>query len=291
VTSVEVLVPAKINLWLEVIGKRSDGYHELSTLMLPIAVYDRLGVTLGGADEVLLECTHPDVPHDERNLAWRAADRFRRAAGIAHGVRIRLQKNIPVGAGLGGGSADAGVLLALLNDLTGGALDSATLIELARGLGADVAFFLQQRPALATGIGEQLEWVDGLPTYPIVLIKPPVMVPTRGIYQRLTLTRQGALIKIHAFKAQPWDLRRVLENDLESVTIGDFPVILQIKQWLLHNGALGALMSGSGPTVFGIFHTEEQSQKIAERAREFWSGSWVQAAKVLAGSDGSGQHN
>ena len=289
-TSVEALVPAKINLWLEVVGKRPDGYHELSTLMLPIAVYDHLEVTLGGTDEVLLECTHPDVPHDERNLAWRAADQFRRATGIAQGVRIRLKKNIPVGAGLGGGSADAGVLLALLNDLTGGALDPVTLLELARGLGADVAFFLHRRPSLATGIGEQLEWVDGLPAYPIVLIKPPVLVPTRGIYQRLTLTRQSALIKIHAFKAQPWDVRCVLENDLESVTIGDFPVILQIKQWLLRNGALGALMSGSGPTVFGIFRTEEQSQNIAERARELWSESWVQAARVLSGSDGACLH-
>jgi 4-diphosphocytidyl-2-C-methyl-D-erythritol kinase len=291
VTSVEVLVPAKINLWLEVVGKRPDGYHELSTLMLPIALYDHLEVTLGGQDEVLLECTHPDVPHDERNLVWCAADRFRRAAGMAHGVRIRLQKNIPVGAGLGGGSADAGVLLALLNELTGRALDSVALIDLARGLGADVAFFLYRRPALATGIGERLEWVDGLPAYPIVLIKPPVMVPTRGIYQRLTLTRQSTLIKIHAFKAQPWDVRRVLENDLESVTIGDFPVILEIKQWLLRNGALGALMSGSGPTVFGIFRTEEQAQGVAERAREVWSESWVQAAKVLSSYDGASLHN
>jgi 4-diphosphocytidyl-2-C-methyl-D-erythritol kinase len=287
VTSVKALVPAKINLWLEVVGKRSDGYHELSTLMLPIAVYDRLEVTLGG-DGVIVQCAHPDVPQDERNLAWRAADRFRRAAGVSPGVQIRLEKNIPVGAGLGGGSADAGVLLAVLNTMAGGALGSAALIELARGLGADVAFFLRQRPALATGIGERLEWVDALPAYPIVLIKPPVMVPTRGIYQRLTLTRKGSLIKIRTFKAQPWDVQRVLENDLESVTITDFPVIAEIKQWLLENGALGALMSGSGPTVFGIFRTEEQAQGTGDLARRVWPACWVQVTRVLSGSDSTG---
>jgi len=278
------LVPAKINLWLEVVGKRPDGYHELSSLMLPIAVYDRLELRLAGQG-VALDCAHPDVPDDHQNLAWKAADQFRRVTGAPPGIHIRLEKNIPVGAGLGGGSADAGVLLAVLNRLAGYPMDDAALIELARGLGADVAFFLRRQPALATGIGEKLELVAGLPAYPIVLIKPPVVVSTRGIYQRLTLTRAGSLIKIHAFKAQPWDVQQALENDLESVTIRDFPVIAQIKRWLVQNGALGALMSGSGPTVFGVFRTEEQARAAGELAARDWPRCWVRATRVLTETD------
>ncbi len=289
-TALEVLVPAKINLWLEVIGKRPDGYHELSTLMLPIAVYDRLEVSLGG-QALTLECTHPDVPHDAGNLVWRAADLFLKKAGIASGMHLKLEKKIPVGAGLGGGSADAGVLLAVLNPMFGGPLKAAELLDLAGRLGADVAFFLNRRPALATGIGERLEWVDGLPPYPLVLIKPPVMVPTRGIYQRLALTRGSGLIKIHAFKAQPWNFTHVLENDLESVTISDFPIIAEIKRWLLDHGALGALMSGSGPTVFGLFRSEDEAQRVGHLARGAWPECWVQGTRVLAAPDGVSKDN
>jgi 4-diphosphocytidyl-2-C-methyl-D-erythritol kinase len=284
VSAIAALVPAKINLWLEVVGKRADGYHELSSLMLPIAVYDHLEVTLGGP-KVSLTCSHPDVPQDERNLVWRAADQFRRETQLSQGVKINLVKNIPVGAGLGGGSADAGVLLTVLNNMAGKPLAAPALVDLARSLGADVAFFLQQRPALATGIGEQLEWVDGLPAYPLVLIKPPIMVSTRSVYQKLTLTRQGAAIKIHAFKAQPLDLPRVLVNDLESVTVADFPVVAQIKQWLVDHGALGALMSGSGPTVFSVFGTVAQAVEAGELARQAWPQCWVQTTQVLSGPD------
>jgi 4-diphosphocytidyl-2-C-methyl-D-erythritol kinase len=282
VSTIAALAPAKINLWLEVIGKRADGYHELSSLMLPIAVYDQLEVTLGGA-KVSLACSHPDVPQDERNLVWRAADQFLRKTQLSQGVNINLVKNIPVGAGLGGGSADAGVLLAILNDMVGKPLAPPALVDLARSLGADVAFFLRRRPALATGIGEQLEWVDGLPAYPLVLIKPPIMVSTRSVYQKLALTRQGATIKIHAFKAQPLDVPRVLVNDLESVTVSDFPVIAQIKQWLVDHGALGALMSGSGPTVFAVFGTAAQAMEAGELARQAWPQCWVQTTQVLSG--------
>ncbi len=288
-STLKALAPAKINLWLEVIGKRPDGYHELSSLMLPITVHDQLEVTLGGT-VVSLECSHPDVPQDDRNLVWRAADRFRQATRCSRGMHIKLVKNIPVGAGLGGGSSDAGVLLAHLNQRMGEPLAGAALVDLARSLGADVAFFLESRPALARGIGEKLEWVAGLPAYPLVLIKPPVMVSTRSVYQKLTLTRREAAITIRALKAQPWDFQQVLENDLESVTVIEFPVIAQIKQWLMDNGALGALMSGSGPTVFGVFSGETQARKVENRARKAWPLCWVRTARVLSESDGLTLH-
>jgi len=284
VNTIKALAPAKINLWLEVIGKRPDGYHELSSLMLPISVFDHLEVTMGGT-AVSLECCHPDLPQDDRNLVWRAADRFRQETGCSQGMHIKLVKNIPVGAGLGGGSSDAGVLLARLNQHMGKPLDHAGLVNLARSLGADVAFFVESRPALARGIGEKLEWVAGLPAYPLLLIKPPVMVSTRSVYQKLTLTRQEAAITIRALKAQPWDFQQVLENDLESVTVIEFPVITQIKQWLRDNGALGALMSGSGPTVFGIFSDVTQARKVGSRARRAWPRCWVRSAQVLGEPD------
>jgi 4-diphosphocytidyl-2-C-methyl-D-erythritol kinase len=279
-TVLSALVPAKINLWLEVIGKRADGYHELSTLMLPVGVYDRLEIMVN-QNGVTLECTHPDVPQDSRNLAWRAAELLLREARQQRGVHLRLDKHIPVGAGLGGGSADAGAVLALLNSRLPEPLPPSRLAALARSLGADVAFFLHPRAALATGIGEHLQPVSGVPKYPLLLIKPPILVPTGPVYQRLKLTRGQSHFKIPDFRAQPWDLQRFLENDLEAVTVSDHPVVVEIKDWLRNNGALGALMSGSGPTVFGVFATREQAEATVMPARATWRDCWVEATAVI----------
>jgi 4-diphosphocytidyl-2-C-methyl-D-erythritol kinase len=275
-----VLVPAKINLWLEVIGKRADGYHELSTLMLPIGVYDRVEI-LPLQEGIVLECVHPEVPQDGRNLAWRAADLLLRETGQEFGVHLRVEKHIPVGAGLGGGSADAGAVLGLLNQWLPEPLPASRLETLACSLGADVAFFLYRRPALATGIGERLERVDGVPQYPLVLIKPPILVPTGGVYQRLTLTRGQSHINLSDFKERPWEVQGFLENDLETVTLVDHPVIAEIKAWLLGHGALGALMSGSGPTVFGVFPCQDRAREVGELAGTVWRDCWVETTTVL----------
>ncbi len=177
--SLEVSVPAKINLWLEVIRKRSDGYHDLSSLMLPIGILDNLEVRVSPGRGVSLECDHPDAPGDARNLGWRAAELYLEAArGWKTSVHIRIEKNIPIGAGLGGGSADAGAVLLALNALSPAPLPMDELWIMARKLGADVPFFLFQSPALATGIGDVLQQVEGVPPYPLVLVKPPVMVST-----------------------------------------------------------------------------------------------------------------
>jgi 4-diphosphocytidyl-2-C-methyl-D-erythritol kinase len=277
---VSTLVPAKINLWLEVLGKRADGYHELSTLMLPVGVYDRLEVVLN-QDDITLECAHPDVPQDSRNLVWRAAELLLEETQQQCGVHLRLEKHIPVGAGLGGGSADAGAVLALLNSRLSEPLAPNRLVALARSLGADVAFFLHPQAALATGIGEQLQPVAGVPRYPLLLIKPPILVPTGSVYQRLKLTRGRSRFRIPDFKAHPWDLQRFLENDLEAVTVGDHPVIVEIKAWLRDNGALGALMSGSGPTVFGVFAARERAEATVGLARAAWRDCWVEVTTVI----------
>ncbi len=277
----KVDTPAKINLWLEVIHKRPDGYHDLSSLMLPIGIYDHLEIT--PASELSISCDHPHAPGDARNLAWKAAASFFEAAGMRGGVRIDLRKNIPVGAGLGGGSSDAAAVLLALDRTYPGRLSSERLTALAASLGADVPFFLRRRPALATGIGESLEVVEGLPNYPLVLIKPPLMVSTGWVYQSLKLTRGKSRITLSRLMTCPWRLCDVMENDLESVTLREYPVLVEIKEWLLGQGALGSLMSGSGPTVFSIFEDGSHAERVGVKAREVWKDSWVAVTQVVGG--------
>lgn len=275
-----VTVPGKINLWLEVLGKRPDGYHDLSTLMLPIGLFDRVELETR-AEGIHLECTHPLVPADERNLARRAAEAFFQRSGWRVGLGIRLEKAIPVGAGMGGGSADAAAVLTFLNGIAPRPLSLTALHELARSLGADVPFFLLRRPALATGIGDRLQVVTGVPRYPLVLIKPPFEVSAAWAYGSLKLTRGGSRIKIDTLLACPRNPASCLENDLEDVVTAGHPEIAAIKDWLLRKGAVGALMTGSGPTVFGIFESMDHAVAVERDARGAWSPCWCAATTTL----------
>lgn len=249
--------------------------------MVPVGIYDELTVNACEGNTVTVDCPSPDVPSERQNIAWRAANRYLNAAGISRGLNISIQKGIPVGAGMGGGSADAAAVLLALDSLFGSPLPGNILHKIAVNLGADVPFFLQQRPALATGIGENLLPVDSVPSYPLLLIKPPFNVSTAKVYGSLQLTKNEARIKLRTFLAMPWVLREILENDLESVTIKAHPQVGDIKRWLLSNGAVAALMTGSGPTVFGIFPTREDVAKVADLAERVWVGCWVAAAEVL----------
>ena len=278
----ETSVPAKINLWLEVIGKRSDGYHELSSLMLPIGVYDHMELEIGRGGGISLECDAAGIPTDGQNLAWRAAASWLDAAGIERGVHIRLHKNIPSGAGLGGGSADAAAVLLAMNRVFDGSLSVDRLEELAVKLGADVPFFLHQRPALATGIGEKLQWVGGLPRYPLVLVKPPITVSTGWVYKSLKLTRDRSHIKLARILTDPWRLNDAIRNDLEAVTLTEYPIVAEIKNWLLEQDAVAALMSGSGPAVFGIFRDTGQAEGVESLARQKWEQCWVARTEALS---------
>ncbi len=277
-----VRAPAKINLWLEVTGKREDGYHDLSSLMLPISVFDR--ITLGlrpGNAPISLACDTDEIPCDERNLAWRAADLFLKATGKKTEVALGIEKLIPWGAGLGGGSSDAAGVLYALNCFFEGIVAADELASMALSLGADVPFFLHSRPVLATGVGEKLEFVRSVPDYPLVLIKPPIVVPTAWVYQNLKLTKSRAQIKLASFEDHPYQLEGCIENDLESVTVSRYPVIAEIKRYLLDKGALAASMSGSGPTVFAVFNTVALAEEAALMAKKQWPDSWVCAAKVI----------
>ena len=275
-------VPAKINLWLEVVRKREDGYHDISTLMLPISVFDHMSIDVQ-PDEgpISIRCNSCDIPADDRNLAWRAADLYLKHIGKKTGMHINLEKLIPWGAGLGGGSSDAGGVLVALNLFFENTLPPSDLERLAVSLGADVPFFLHSRPALATGIGEKLMFADCTPDYPLLLLKPPVAVPTGWVYQSLKLTKGSPQIKLSSLSECPWQFQDLIVNDLESVTIQRFPVIADLKQWLIGHGALAASMSGSGPTVFGIFRSREAAEEAEFIAKRDWPGCWVHTAQVI----------
>ena len=265
---IHTLAPAKLNLFLEVTGRRSDGYHELYSLMCRIALYDRL--SLHPADRDRLECDAPHVPGDHNNLAMRAVSVFN--AGLARDSDlvpqpffIRLAKAIPVGAGLGGGSSDAAAVLRTLNRYYGQPFTPARLAEMALGLGADVPFFLNRAPAIAEGIGERLSPYLHLPSLHVLLVYPGFGLSTAEVFRRLNLrlTKEEKKFRYFAFKNGKIDVVSHLRNDLENAVIEQFPVIAAIKAALVGEGALGALMTGSGSSVFGLFADAAGAQKAA----------------------------
>ena len=262
----KILSPAKINLCLHIIGKRTDGYHEIETLMCCIGLYDEVGIQFD-TDNTSITCSDPLVPQNETNIAHRAATMFLNRMEFSEGVDITIKKRIPLAAGLGGGSSNAASVLLGLNDHFGQPFSMDRLMPMGLSLGADVPFFLFQKPAIATGIGEKLEAYPGLHPYHLLLINPGFNVSTAEIYRKLNLRltkckkkfTNTSLIK-HGF-----DVALHLCNDLETVTASMFPEIVSVKEQLVHYGALGALMSGSGPTVFGIF-SDLKKAKIARNA-------------------------
>lgn len=271
--------PAKINLYLKVVGRRPDGYHELVTVMQPLSLADILELEYDPAGlELTCQCNWPTVPRDTGNLAVRAAQLFQQHTGRRFGLRLRLEKQIPVAAGLGGGSSDAAGVLLGLRTLVTPDLPWSELHQLARQLGADVPFFLLQRPALARGIGDVLEPLD-LPAIWLVLVNPGFAVATAWVYQQLQPPFSPALTTARNFwektPAAQW-----LHNDLAEITERHYPEIARLRQQLLDLGAQGALMSGSGPTVFGLFPDQAMAEHAAAvLTRE--TGYWVRVARGL----------
>jgi 4-diphosphocytidyl-2-C-methyl-D-erythritol kinase len=250
----KILSPAKVNLFLKILGKRIDGYHELMTLMCCIGLYDTVSLDVGNT-HIAVSCNHPLVPEDESNLAYVAAYLFLKTLQKNEGVKIFIQKQIPVAAGLGGGSSNAAAVLLGLNRYYGYPFSQEDLISIGLSIGADVPFFLFQRPAIATGIGEKLEAYPGLENFSILLVSPGFSISTAEVYKKLNLglTKCKKKLKSFLLNHQRFDPRCHLCNDLEAVTASKYPVINTVKKALLSHGALGALMSGSGPTIFGLF--------------------------------------
>jgi 4-diphosphocytidyl-2-C-methyl-D-erythritol kinase len=261
-----IKAPAKLNLCLKVTGRRPDGYHELVSIMVPIDLFDLLEMQVI-PEGVRFSCRGLKVPDDETNLVVKAAQAFFERTGLKMGISIRLKKRIPVAAGMGGGSSDAAAALLLLNQIYAKPLRLEDLHETALALGADVPFFLVSRPSLASGIGEILDPLARWPEFWYVTVTPPIQVSTAWVYRNLQLKELtgGEYHRIKTFlEEKPASISRILENDLESVTSDRFPVIETIKHLLLDSGAEGALMTGSGPTVFGVF----ESLRQAESARD-----------------------
>jgi 4-diphosphocytidyl-2-C-methyl-D-erythritol kinase len=250
----KIFSPAKINLFLQILGKRSDGYHDLITLMCCIGLYDTVSLTFGVKD-IAVSCHHPVVPEDDTNLAFGAAHLFFTTLNKNEGVKIFIQKQIPVAAGLGGGSSNAAAVLLGLNRYYGYPFSTEELMSMGLSIGADVPFFIFQRPAIASGIGEKLEAYQNLKNLKILLVFPGFSVSTADVYKKLNLGLTKCKKKLKGFllNKQRFDPRYHLCNDLEAVTASEYPVIKTIKEALLCHGALGALMTGSGPTIFGLF--------------------------------------
>lgn len=281
-TALEIIceAPAKINLYLAIKGKRPDGFHDLETTMVKITLADCLRLARL-PEGIVLQCPGSHLPAGEDNLVWRAARSF--LAVLGHGgVRVVLEKQVPIAAGLGGGSSDAAATLRGLNRLYGDPFSQGELVELARPLGADVPFFVADCVAArATGIGDEIHPEEILFPFWVVLVNPGFAVSTRWVYENFALTRGGNPFILGRDCVQGADTfagpgELPLYNELEAVTIGKHPELGRIKNELLAGGARGALMSGSGPTVFGLFENKAQAQKsMARFAKRFGPGVFL----------------
>lgn len=266
--------PAKINLTLDVTGKLENGYHTLSMIMQSIDVCDELSFEKI-ADEKIIFSMNKELPDKipvEKNLVYKAAKLMKETFDIKGGFKIHLEKNIPAAAGLAGGSSDCAATLIGINELCKLNLDTESLCKIGVKLGADVPFCIKKGTMLAEGIGEILTPLSPLPGVPLVLIKPNISISTAYVYQHLNLNGldyhpdNKAMISYIANK----DIKKIadsLSNVLETVTVPENPIIDELKHYLTENGAIGSLMSGSGPTTFGIFENVEIAKEAYDKAK------------------------
>ena len=267
----KIRAPAKINLRLRVVGKRKDGYHLVDTIMVPVSLYDEIEILkTGSRGELELTCHHPLVPSGKNNLAYQAASLLLRERRIQDGVRIHISKRIPVGAGLGGGSTDAAAVLRGLNRLLGLNYPLKRLERISLSLGADVPFFIRGVAARVQGIGERVTPIRDFPRLWVVIAYPGFSVSTAWVYGNLRrkLTKSRLNTSIISLLESPDKIGRLLVNDLESVTASHYPKIGFLKEKLTRAGATGALMSGSGSSVFGVFSSRRRAKQALLRLRK-----------------------
>lgn len=265
--------PAKINLHLRVLGKREDGYHDIATLMQRISLYDEIEFS-PREKGIVVKCPGTPLPENEDNIVYKAAKSLFSQASCHSGIEITIRKKIPIAAGLGGGSSNAATTLVTLNDLMGFNYSTKNLMKIGAKLGADIPFFVFGKTAWAFGIGDRLQAAKNIPRLWFVLVNPRFDISTKGIYESLNLrlTNTTEKFSIRGFSTID-DIVRELYNDLEKVTLNLHPILKELKELLLSCGALGSLMSGSGPTVFGIFADKKDALRAEERlkAKEKWA--------------------
>lgn len=263
---------AKINLGLDVVRRREDGYHEVRMIMQTIQLYDRLDIKWTQEPGIQIQTNLSFLPVNENNLIYKAAKLLMDEFSITDGVSVKLDKRIPVAAGMAGGSTDAAAMLIGVNRLFSLGLTKRQLMERGVQIGADVPYCIMRGTALAEGIGEALSPLPPMVKCPVLIAKPSISVSTKFVYQNLKLddtTIHPDIDRlIDDIKAKNLhDIAAHMGNVLETVTIPNYPVIDEIKKHMLSNGAVGAMMSGSGPTVFGLFDDEDTAKKAYKAMR------------------------
>ena len=264
---------AKINLGLDVLRKREDGYHDVRMIMQNIGLYDQLSMKKTNKDEIVLSSNIGILPNDDRNLIYRAIRLMKQEYNITTGIKAELEKNIPMAAGMAGGSTDAAAAFIGMNQLFDLNLSTERLMELGAKLGADIPFCILGGTALSEGIGEILTPLKPMPHCYILVAKPGINVSTRFVYENLEANKlpyhpdiDGMLASIEEGNLKGITDR--LSNVLETVTEKKYPIITKIKNTMLDAGAMNSLMSGSGPTVFGIFDNKETAMAALNKVRE-----------------------
>jgi 4-diphosphocytidyl-2-C-methyl-D-erythritol kinase len=289
--SYTLIAPAKINLYLEIIGDRPDGYHELAMILQSIDLADRIEICSISTDIIRINCKHPQVPLDKSNLAYRAAElmakKFPEAFAQYGGVEITVKKNIPVAAGLAGGSTNAAAVLVGIDLLWNLGLTKSELEELGAILGSDVPFCVSGGTVIATGRGEQLSPLPSLDTIYIVLAKyrslevstawayttyrqqfgNSYLRDTENLAARAAAVHSGEIVQA-ILKQNPVKIAQKMHNDLERVVLPAYPQVLQLRElFATGEGVLGTMMSGSGPTVFALMESEQQAQALKQQVR------------------------
>ena len=291
--TLEIQSPCKVNLLLNILGKRADGFHELETVMHPVNLHDRLLLTRAGREMrgIQLTCSEPSLPVDAGNLVHRAAMAFLQTARVEEGVRLHLEKRIPLAAGLGGGSGNAASTLLGLNQLFGQPLAPEQLHQIAAALGSDIPFFLQSKPALATGRGENIFSLDAFPAMQgaaFLLIHPGFGISTAWAYQQLAKFP-------HALNGRPGRAQTLVEllqsadlpaasvefyNSLEAPALDKYPLLALFQEFLRSHGAAATLMSGSGSTTFALVQSEAEAHALAEKFQGKFGACWTAVVSV-----------
>jgi 4-diphosphocytidyl-2-C-methyl-D-erythritol kinase len=269
--SITVKAYAKINIGLDVLRKREDGYHDVSMIMQSLDLHDTITISRSDAGGIAITTNLSYLPINQDNLVYKAALLFMNTLGIQDGLQINLEKKIPVAAGLAGGSSDAAATLMGLNRLYQAGLSKEALMRLGVKLGADVPYCIQLGTALSEGIGEVLTPLPPMPSCSILLVKPDISVSTKYVYENLRLNEKSTHPDISAMMAaleknDIHTLAKTMDNILQTVTIREYPIISDIKDKMKELGALTSLMSGSGPTVFGIY----QNRALAKKALNYF---------------------
>lgn len=287
----KILIEAmgKVNLGLDVLRRREDGYHEVRMVMQTVDLCDDLLFERTKKPGIEIETDRAGIPVDGRNLVYKAADLLMKRFEVTDGLRVKLRKRIPIAAGMAGGSTDAAAAFVAVNELFGLGLGKRELMELAVQVGADVPYCILGGTALAEGIGERLTGLPDAPECTLLIARPDIAVSTKFVYENLhldTLERHpdidGMLKAVYEQDLDAMAAR--LGNVLESVTVREYPVIEKLKHWMKENGAVNALMSGSGPTVFGIYREKREAQKACALLRESGLAGLVETAELVEGN-------